>query len=469
MSNRYSYSRDKKLSRDFNPYYTPSPNYGYSFSQDDTQNTSEGLYRNTTVGKLVIDALTRYVIGKGLVPISSPEYEILQWDKEQVQKFQRQSEAFYRIITESPSIDFYKKNTLKQLQQIAFKNILIQGDILLHIGYEKDKGVVKPYIQVISGKMVTQNYDSDTSSSVGGVLLDKEGREVGYKIRVIDASLSDSSYTKEVKKYNSLGSLEFDLIQLGQSDPSIIRGIPLLTFVRDDILGLNTYKDNHLTQSAIQSLFTAFVEKEKDSSSGGSSLAKKLMDVADDTSDRSDIKLGAGTMVELEEGEHVNLVRSEPNGENFNEYIKSIVGMIGSACGMSYEVVMNSFNASYSASRASLAGAEKNFQILREEFASKFLYPIWKTIVDYGIRLGEIEAPNWDDGEYIQDAICAVTWTGVNPPQLDPVKEVNAYKMAVENGFCSKEYAIRNLYGMDFGEVEERVEKEVVDGNITSK
>lgn len=466
MSTVYSLPRNGKLSGSYRPYFPVDPNQTYSFTQDDTQQTSEGMYNQTSVGKLMIESLTRYVVGKGLTPMSSPETDILNWSTERVSKFRKQSEAFWRLSTDNPSIDYYGKDNFNGLQRTAFKNSLIEGDVLRHIGYRRLKnGDIVPYIQNISGRMVSQEWNEDTLSSTGGVIIDKEtGREVGYCLRVLSENRDYTGTVKRVNRYTSKGRLEFDLISVGKSDPSLIRGIPLLTTMRDEILDYNSFRKNHLAQSAAQTIFTAFIEKQTDAKEGGMSFTDKLLsnggrEMFD--GDERKVELGSGYVVELEPGEHVNLVQRQAQGDDFDSYGKAVIGLMASSIGMSYEVAMNEFQASFSASRASISGAEKNFQILREEFATKYNTPVWEEITKYGILTGNIDCPEWESLTYLQKkALLAVTWTGVTPPQVDPNKEVTAFVTAIQNGLCTREYAIRMLYGMDAEEVAERLDEE---------
>jgi lambda family phage portal protein len=468
MSSVYENPTSGKISSGFSPYYPSDPNQNYTYVQDAAQLQSEGLYRTTTVGKMMVDALTRYVIGKGLTPMAAPETEILGWTPEQTDAFQRQAEAYWRLVTDTVNFDYYGKDNFKQLQRIAFKNILIAGDTLRHNGYRKLKsGTVVPYVQVISGRMVSQVTEQDTKKSQGGVVLDKTtGREVAYKIRVIDDLLVDQFTYRTVRRYNSLGRLEFDLIQIDKSDPQLTRGIPLLTAIRDDILDLNKFKSNHLLQSAVQALFTAFIEKDLNTEEGGTSFLDKINSagaesVNDDGERRVD--MGAGYVVELNPGEKVSMAERHTDGDDYDAYLKANIGMIASALGMSYEVAMNTFNASFSASRAGLNAAEKNFQILRDEFCTKFNNPVWRMVIEHGILTGMIEAPGWEKGGLYRDAIFSVSWTGVTPPQVDPTKEVNAYTTAIDKGLITREYATRQLYGLDYDEVHERWMKEMED------
>lgn len=466
MNSVYSTPRRGKLSGSFRPYYPASPNYGYSIVQEDTQQTSEGLYRQTTIGKLMVDSLTRYVVGRGLTPMSAPESDIIGWSDEQLSTFRRQAESYWRLVTDSTNFDYYGKDNFKQLQQIAFKNIIISGDTLRHNGFRKLRnGSIVPYVQVISGRMVSQEWIEDTCQSVGGVIISRNtGKEVGYCIRILNDSLMHTGQVKRVNKYSPNGRLEFDLISIAKSDPALIRGIPLLSALRDDILDFNAFKSNHIVQSAVQSMFTVFIEKTEEAKDDGISFIDKLAaNGAEQVSDNGEgkIELGPAYVCELNNGEKANLVQSSAQGDDFDAFTKAVVGLIASSLGMSYEVAMNAYSASFSASRASISGAEKNFAILREEFATKFCNPVWDMVIEHGILTGNIECPDWESMDSTRrHALLSVTWTGVTPPQVDPTKEVNAYALAIQNGLCTREYAIRQLYGMDFEEVAERIAEE---------
>ena len=211
-------------------------------------------------------------------------------------------------------------------------------------------------------------------------------------------------------------------------------------------------------------MFTAFVESEKDTESNWSfkdTLESGGARADVDVTGENKLTMGPGYIIDLEPGKKVNLVQSQTNGEDFSAYEKSMIGLMASSLGMSYEIAMNTFNASFSASRASLSGAEKNFAILRNEFADKFCTPAWEQMIEFGILSGGIDCPEWDGLSAIErKALLSVTWTGVTPPQVDPTKEVKAYIEAVKAGLCSREHAVRSLFGFDFEEVAERLKEE---------
>lgn len=462
MSERYY--PGKRISNSFFGYFPKSPNYGYSWSQDSMNQSSSALYYKTSIGKLLVDSLVRYTVGKGLTPMASPEVSLLRWDEEKVNKFKKQTESYWRLMT-GKSFDYSGKESFADKQRTAMKMILVDGDVLCHWGFRRLKGgAIVPYFQLIGGRNVVSPSRVDTKNLIGGVELNDDGREVAYNIAVLNQDLSDTNTTKRVNRRTNKGRLEFDLVQLQKAEDSMVRGVPLLSTLREDIFDYNAMRKNHLVKTATQAIITAFIESDKDADQSWSmkdSLESGGAFSSTDVTGEEKLTMGPGYIIDLDPGKKANICQSSANGEDFSAYEKSMIGLMASSLGMSYEVAMNEFNASFSASRASLSGAEKNFAIIRNEFASKVCTPTWEQIIEFGIVSGDIDCEEWNDLSFLQKkALLAVSWTGVTPPQVDPTKEVKAYVEAINAGLCSREHAARSLYGFDFEEVAERLKEE---------
>ncbi len=464
MSTPFINPKQTAMETSFGPYYPADPNLFYSAYQDMSQNESEAMYRQYPFGKMIIEAQARMVIGKGLTPMSSPETDLTGWSKETTAQFARQAESFWRLVTNDRTFDWYGKNNFKQLQQIAFRNILIMGDCLVHWGFRKLRnGNIVPYVQLISGRMVTQpSSEADTLRMTGGVIIDPNtGRETGYNVRVIGSDREDTMSTKPVSRYNKkTGRLDFDLVQLQKTDPGLVRGIPLLTSLRGSILGTSKFQDNHLLQSIVQNMFSVFIEKDEETS--GPSIAQKLSGAGatKDPIDPGKMNLRSGNIIPLNPKEHAVLVQRQSQGEDYSRYLTANIEIIAGATGLSAETVLNRYNASFSASRAGIASTEKNNEILREEFVQKICEPTWAQVVDMGVLKGFIKAPGYLEDPIIRKAALATTWVGPTPAQVDPTKEVNSYLAAISGGLCTHEYAIRKLYGMDLEEVVSKLSQE---------
>lgn len=470
MANRYVPPTKNKITQNFSRYYTADPNNGYSMYQDEAQNVSNGMFYETSLGHLIINQLTTKIIGQGLTPMASPDTKLLGWSQEQVKNFQEQAEALYRLVAHNTSFSWNGKNNFQIMQQIAFKMILINGDILLHRGYRKVNGSVLPYLQIISGKMVGNPLGAqDTKNLIGGVELDDNGIETGYYIMTVDNNLNDTFAYKKVDRFNpTTKRKDYDLIQLYAPDASQIRGIPYLMCLRDDILQITKLKDLHLTKALVQSLFTVFIEKTQENAGEESFQDKVRLGLANESDNESyssddnapDYELGYGSIIEGNPGEKFTSIESNTNADDFATSLKALLEIIAASAGLSYEEMLSSYNSSFSASRATINSSEKFYKAMRDEFSKKVCNPVYEMIVDFGIMSGLIEAPGYFESELKKRAILTCTWTGATPTQVDPVKEVNAYSLAIQSGLCTREYASRNLYGLDFDEVAERLKKE---------
>lgn len=472
MSSRYQSRQKYQFTKDFLPWFSTDPNYGYTFTQDTAQNISTGLYYETTIGQAIINRLTQKVVGSGLTPMASPEVDFLGWDRETTAKFQRQAEAYYRLVTGRRSFDYYGHNNLKQLQSQAMKMILNSGDVLLHLGYRNNKeGKPSPYVQLISGRAVKNpNLQEDTKNLVGGVKIGDDDLEQGYYIMVTDDVRADSTEFRYVSKFNPKTKKEdYIMIQLASPESGMTRGIPFLTAVKDSLLQCNKLIELHLSKAIIQTIFTVFIERDREPSPGEESFKDKIrLGVAEEEDsgaqpaepNDADYKLGSGAIIEGNPGEKMVPIETKLNAEEFSKATETILKLICAACGMSYEELLCEFKSSYSASRATINESEKGYKKLREELCDQLMKPIYEQVIEFGIMEGKIEAPGFFDSELNRCAVLAVSWVGVTPTQVDPTKEIKALTEALSNGVVSREYICRTLYNMDYNEVAERLIKE---------
>lgn len=459
--NPYSPESTTKTAQSFDAYYTTDINALVSSYLRSSHDVSKRLYNEVSIGHIAINALTRYVIGQGLSPSSSPERSLLDWTDEEAAEFVRSAEAFFRSLADSRDLDYYRKQTFKRMQIMAFKNILIAGDVLLHRSYSDRARRYKPYVQVISGTWVQPDGgEQDTKTRTAGVELDEKGREKGYYIAETDANRFDTLTSRYVSKFNPrTGFEEYDLILLEQQEANQIRGIPLLTAVKEDMLLAASFNKSYVTKALVQSLFTAFLESQQENDNTTMNVIRQAGENPEEFDDDG-ITLSSGGFVRLQPGEKVDAVESKVAGVDYATFMKTMLSLISTSIGVPYEMFLQSYNASFSASRATIASAEKGFRIFRDEFAEKFCQPCWEMVVDYGIRTGHIKARGYLENPDVRKAILACTWIGPSQVSIDQTKEVTACKTAMEAGIMSKEYAVRSLYGLDYDEVFDRITQE---------
>ena len=433
-----------------------------------SQDISKKLISETTIGAMIINALIRFVIGPGLEPKASPESSILGWSTEQRNKFASSAESFFRMYAGSKDIDYYNRESFGSLQSVALRNILTDGDTLLHRIYGTKEQSYKPMIQLLSGCWIANpNGTMDTKEQVGGVIFDANGREKGYCILQTDNNLLDSYVTKMVNKYSANGFEEFSLVGIQPRESNQVRGIPWLASVSQDILDLEKFKIAHRTKAATQALLTAVIKSTEDAPSAPISSVDKIRGLERKSealpveTDTSEVQLGAGNVVALNPGESIDMLESKTPVNSYKEFVELELSQIGGAVSVPYEMMTQRYNSSFSSSRATITGAEKTYRVIREEFASKICAPVWEQVVDYGIRLGLIEAPGYLEGsDLYKRAVLAVSWIGPSSIVIDPTREINAHISAISNNLEPREIATRELLQMDFEEVTDMLQSE---------
>lgn len=475
MDSVYAANKNSKTRQSFHAFYPSDINSLVSWYLKTAQDESRKVAHETSIGAMYINAMTKYVIGPGLVPNASPRNALLGWSPEKYDKFTAQAEAFFNMMADS-GCDFYGNSSFYELQQIAFKNILIAGDILLHRCYDTPKRNYRPKVQIISGTWVGMNPgEMDTKHCVAGVVRDSKGREVGYLIKQTDYYLNDNYSTKRVNRYSITGFEEFKLVKLFGNEANQVRGVPFLHNIKGDIIDISTFTNAHLYKAMVSSLLAAVITKGDEAESESSffektaEAAKQAAEDADDEySDNSaqSIALGYGNIFELEKGEHIETVESKIAGPDYSSFLNSRLDIMGGAVNMPREMATGQYNSSYSAARGTIGATEKGLAPTRNNFAEKVCTPIYEQIVDYGIRKGFIDCPEYFESEEKRKAILAVSWIGPNPVVINPVAEVNAGKIAVETGITTRENLCQTIYGKDFAETSKRLqmEKKIMDG-----
>lgn len=176
--------------------------------------------------------------------------------------------------------------------------------------------------------------------------------------------------------------------------------------------------------------------------------------------DPTAFELGPGTMNSLPPGYDVEVADPKRPSNNFDAFVTALARHIGAALEIPYELLLKSFTASYSASRAALLEAWKSFRMRRTWFASDFCQPVYELWLAEAVARGRISAPGFFADPRIARAWSRAEWYGPAPGQIDPVKEVTAAQMRVKGGFSTRERETIELTGGDFDRNIEQLQRE---------
>ena len=162
--------------------------------------------------------------------------------------------------------------------------------------------------------------------------------------------------------------------------------------------------------------------------------------------------MGPGTVNHLAEGESVTFGNPSIPTAGFDKFVRNICRQIGAALEIPHDVLMKEFNASYSASRAALMEAWEAFRMRRKWLVDDLCQPVYEVWLAEAVALGRIKAPGFFVDPRIRAAWCGAHWIGPVQGHLDPVKEVKADIMAINEGLKTREMVTREYGSGDWYE-----------------
>lgn len=424
---------------------------------------SRELYMTAPLATSAIDTNVVHAIGDGLRLCSVVDADILGWSEEQANAWQNKTNKEFKLWAEDKQMCDYKGiNDFYDMQNIAATAWLASGDVLA-IKKWTQPTAMKPYglkIDLVEADLCASpnsTFGSKIKAPIGinknngneiydGVEVDENGRIVAYHFcNKYPFSYDTFSKKLEWNRVPAYGETGLPLVYhvLKGERPSQYRGVPFLAKIIEPLLQIKRYTESELETAVIESFFTAFIETDSPEVA-----FTDTMGISDgDSEDDEEISLGPGMMHKLKTGEKVNFVDPKRPNSGFAPFLTAMCTQLGAAIGEPAEVLEKRFNSSYSAARAALIEAWVTFKLYRIWFVADFNNPIYEAWLTEAVAIGRISAPGFFTDPIIRKAYLGAKWIGSSAGQLDPLKEVNAQKIAVESGFTTREQATAELNG----------------------
>lgn len=142
-------------------------------------------------------------------------------------------------------------------------------------------------------------------------------------------------------------------------------------------------------------------------------------------------KLSPGTLLELNAGDDAAIVDPKSTADDANGFVKLLQRLIGSALGVSYEATSRDMSeTNYSSARQGIIEDDLTYA---EELdgLTAVMDEVYETFLISAVLGGALTIPRfWDNKrEYMRH-----TWVGTPKPWIDPQKEANADKTALQTG-----------------------------------
>lgn len=425
---------------------------------DTLRSRSRDLYMGTPIATSAIKTIRTGVVTSGLMLLPTPDFEYLGMSEEETEKLRADILREWEMWAETQDCDAARQCTFYQLQSLVLISALMSGDVFVTMPIIPRVGSVYDLrVSVIEADRVCdpaqKPYDRNI---VEGVEVDKYGAPVAYYIAknhpgAIPRNLKD--YQQEWKRVPVFGAATGRRnvlhIMSDMERPGQRRGVPFLAPVMESLKQLGRYSDAELMAAVVSGMYSVFIKSTTpDMPMPGMIPAEMQVD-----RDPQSYELGNGAIIALGENESIEVANPGRPNTAFDGFVQSVCRQIGAALELPHEILLKEFTASYSASRAALLEAFKMYKRVRENFTASFCQPIYVEWLTEAVAKGRISAPGFFDDPAIRAAYCRADWVPDSHGQLDPLKEANAAKVRVEEGFSTREREAAELTGMRYNTI----------------
>lgn len=433
--------------------------YGGGSAREDIQDNlstlrqrCRDLYMGVPLATGAVKTCRTNVVGSGLKLKSQIDYEALGMNEEEARALESRIEREFALWADSAACDLERLDNFYELQQLAFLNWLMSGDVIATLPVTKR--VKMPYdlrVCLIEADRLSNPNGSIDPHIVGGVETNDAGEVVAYHIskhHPLSYELTETGWTR-VEAWGEKTGRRNVIHVMNRERIGQRRGVPFLAPVIEALKQLGRYTDAELVAAVVSGMFTVFIEKESASADGAFGEVVGLEDQVD-AEDDSTIELAPGAIVDLNEGEKAHDMNPGRPNTAFDGFVVAICRQIGAALEIPYELLVKNFNASYSASRGALLEAWKMFRMYRTWLANDFCQPIYEEWFAEAVAKGRIPAPGFFSDPIRRKAFTGAEWNGPAQGLLNPVQEVTAAEKRVQNGFSTRDREAMEMNGSDF-------------------
>lgn len=416
-----------------------------------------------------IRALRTAVVGRGLHLHCTPDFDTLGIPREVAKLWAASVEKEFELwAADRLSADLLGMQDFYELQQLAFKSWKESGDAFV-VFRHSTASTFRPYslrLQLIEADRVcTPTFGSravttypdlaDTvlengNKCLAGVELDKStGAVCAYHIASDYPQNSTPITFERIEKLGRKTGMPNILHLMDAERPEQLRGVPLIAPVIEPLLQLARYLNAEALAALMETYHCGYVvTNEPDKPLLGQAGLDKPS--ADDRGLSEELDFEPGGLYQLLPGEDIKFNDPKRPGTQFAPFTDACAKYIGAALEIPGDVLLKSYNSSYSASRAALQDYWRKVIMERDWFASDFCAPVFREWLTEAVASGRVDAPGYFTDPVSRAAWQNHQWNGSAMPHLDPVKEANAMQIMTSNGWITHQQATTQLNGGDW-------------------
>ena len=421
------------------------------------------------------------ILGEGLKYAYSTDSELLDGDYEAIARY---IDKHFKLASHLHSLDAQGRLTWNQLQELACYNWLLTGEVF----FIRKSGNISSWRVIEADRCITPYYmatkeplslvcinPDNGNRIIDGVELDDDSKAVAYWILkdYIEKPLEVSE--GEIERIPAFDDNGLPLvIHLYKADrPDQYRGVPLISEVIETIFSTQNFIQATEQAAQFEAALYGFIKSDNPAMDETDTLDSRTLDekipVAPKTeSTPSDAPVmtldpnynnavdsmawfdkaypkpktvSAGQIIHLGENEDIKFLQSQhPNG-NFDSYIRSQWGQVASSIGIPKQALMCEFDTTYASAKAAVIQANETYKRFRGYFLESFVKPVFEVFVYDTIK------DMVDDPLYVAVAMTIESiWEAPAMMCLDELKELQAWKLAIDMGLVTRDEAAQAIY-----------------------
>lgn len=391
---------------------------------------SRDANRNDPVAKGASDTMRNNIVGTGLHPQSTLRSEVLGISDDRAAEIRRQIEYAFEVW--SPQADAANIMSFDEIQFLALTKVFEDGEVLAIPTWAKegwrDFGRC---VELIEGTRLASPVRSGADVK-NGIKFGDRGQPKRYFIRKKTSSLGLA-----VSDFNSIAARDSQgrqkILHVFRADrPGQTRGLPYFTPVLTYFKDLADYLEAEVVAARIAACLAVFITK--NDPMGIAAAAAAGTDTEPGTGKRIQT-IQPGMVGYLGPSEGVEVVDPKRPGDSFPSFVEAMMRIIGVSLGLPYELIAKDFSkTNYSSARASLLEGRRMFTGWRKWFARRFCQPIWEMVVEEAYLRDMLDI---NDFYKFKTEYCRASWIGGAWGWVDPVKEIEASRKAIDYGLSS--------------------------------
>jgi lambda family phage portal protein len=330
--------------------------------------------------------------------------------------------------------DVTGKHSFFDLCNLYIKAVARDGEVLMRKVYGRQAGEFGFALQILDIDRLDINKNEvfrDGSMIKMGVELNKYGKPVAYHLRTVHPG--DNPYYMDAAGHLWERIPAEDIYHHFISDrPEQNRGVPWMHAAMLSLQNLGGYQEAAIIASRIGASKMGFYTTPE---GDGTALADEVT-----TTGELMQEADPGTFGVLPQGYGFTPFNPDYPQAMFAEFMKTCLRGIASGLGVAYNTISNDLEGvNFSSIRTGVLEERDNWMVIQKWMIENFLDDVFTTWLKFALLSGAIKLPNGSALPIAKfDKFNAGKWQGRRWQWVDPMKDVQANILAINNGLRSR-------------------------------